>query len=157
ETIPNQTYQFVDNVSYTRGKHTFRFGGEFRRGKTDNIRNRRGKGRIRFQNGSNTFDGRTPLGDFLAGNPTKGDIFVGKSERKVAMNSWGAFLQDDWRVTPHLTVNAGVRYDYTTPPKEEKNLLANFDPGVGFQQVGINIHEPFAPDRNNFAPRLGIS
>src|SRR5262249_33995062 len=136
---------------------TFRFGGEFRRGLTDNLRNRRGKGRIRFQNGDNTFAGSTPLEDFLAGNPDKGDIFVGNSERHVSMNSFGLFLQDDWRITPHLTVNAGLRYDYTSPPKDEDNQLGNFDPAVGFQQVGVNIHNPFAPDRNNFAPRLGVS
>jgi outer membrane receptor protein involved in Fe transport len=157
ETIPNQTYQIVDNVSYTHGKHTFRFGGEYRLGKSDNIRDRRGKGRIRFQNGGNTFDSSTALEDFLAGNPDRGDIFVGDSERRVSIKSFGAFLQDDWRVTPHLTVNLGVRYDFTSVPKEEKNQLGNFDPAVGLQQVGVNIKEPFSPDRNNFAPRLGIS
>ena len=50
-TTPNQTFQWVDNVSYTRGKHTFRFGGEFRHGSTDNTRDRFGKGRIRFAGG----------------------------------------------------------------------------------------------------------
>jgi hypothetical protein len=80
-TIPNQTYQFADNLSYTLGKHTIRFGGEFRHGSTVNVRNRRGKGRIRFQNGGKTFQNSTPLEDFLAGFPDKGEIFVGRSER----------------------------------------------------------------------------
>ena len=157
ETTPNVTYQFLDNVSYTRGKHTFRFGGEYRRGSTDNIRDRRGKGRVRFQNGGNTFGTSTALEDFLAGNPDKGDIFVGNSERFVHLTSWGAFLQDDWRVTPRFTINAGVRYDYNSPISEEKNRLGNFEPSVGLEQVGVNISSPYQPDRNDFSPRLGLS
>jgi len=156
ETIPNVTNQFVDNISYARGKHTFRFGGEYRHGTTVNIRNRSGKGRIRFT-GDGTFLGSTALEDFLAGHPDRGDIFVGDSKRHVSINSYGFFFQDDWRVSPRLTINAGLRYDYTGPIREDHNQLGNFDPAVGLQQVGVNISEPYAPDRNNFAPRLGIS
>jgi len=166
-TTPNETYQFVDNVSYTRGKHTFRFGAEFRYGKTDNLRNRRGKGRIRFQNGCNTFiasancDGgpgdSTPLHDFLAGFPDRGDIFVGDSRRHVSIKSFGWFFQDDWRITPRVTINAGIRYDLNSPIKERNNLIGNFDPAVGLQQVGVNIGRPYTLDGNNFAPRLGVA
>jgi outer membrane receptor protein involved in Fe transport len=172
-TTPNRTLQGVDNVSYTRGKHTFRFGGEFRHGSTDNIRDRYGKGRIRFRGGElSDFCGcygtgaSTPLEDFLSGFPrgkglvrlaTGGRIFVGNSSRHVYMNSFGAFLQDDWRVTPRLTVNAGVRYDLNTVIKESQDRLANFDPATGVQQVGHGISSPYNGDHNNFAPRLGIS
>jgi Carboxypeptidase regulatory-like domain/TonB dependent receptor-like, beta-barrel len=155
-TTPNQTFQFVDNVSYSRGQHTFRFGAEFRHGKTDNLRNRRGKGRIRFENGGNAFDGSTALEDFLAGFPDRGDIFVGSSRRLVSMNSFGAFIQDEWRASPRLTVSFGVRYDLNGVIKEKNNLLGNFDPEVGLQQVGVNIDKPYERDSNNFAPRLGI-
>ena len=155
-TIPNQTYQVVDNLSYVVGKHTLRFGGEFRHGSTTNLRNRRGKGRIRFQRGGNAFDGSTGLEDFLAGFPDRGDIFIGDSTRHVSINSWGGFIQDDFRLNPRLTLNVGVRYDYNGVIKERDNLLGNFDPGVGLQQVGINIDRPYEPDRNNFGPRLGI-
>ncbi len=163
-TTPNETYQFSDNVSYVRGKHTFRFGGEFRDGKTDNLRNRRGKGRVRFQAGGNTFStdsgapgNSTTLEDFLAGRPDKGDIFVGSSHRNVSQLSFGAFIQDDWRVTPRLTINAGVRYDLTSAIRERHNLLGNFDPAVGLEQVGVNIGAPYDADYNNVAPRLGIA
>jgi hypothetical protein len=154
-TIPNETLQFVDNVSYTRGEHTFRFGGEFRHGSTDNLRNRRGKGRIRFR-GNGAFDGSTALEDFLAGAPSFGDIFVGSSLRHVTMKSFGAFIQDDWRIKRNLTLNLGLRYDLNSVIKEDDNLLGNFDPAVGLQQVGINIDAPYKGDHNNFAPRVGI-
>jgi hypothetical protein len=154
-TTPNKTFQFVDNVSYIRGNHAFRFGGEIRHGSTDNLRNRRGKGRVRFE-GDGAFDGSTPLEDFLAGAPSRGDIFVGSSRRFVTMNSFGAFIQDDWRVKRNLTINYGVRYDLNGVIKEKDDLLGNFDPAVGLQQVGVNIDQPYKGDHNNFAPRLGI-
>ncbi|MBI3670819.1 MAG: TonB-dependent receptor [Acidobacteria bacterium] len=155
-TVPNETYQFSDNVSWTRGRHTVRFGGEFRQGKTDNLRNRRGKGRIRFL-GDGAFEGSTPLEDFLAGFPARGDIFVGNSQRNVSIHSFGAFFQDDWRITPRLTINAGVRYDLHSPIRERRNRLGNFDPAIGLIQVGVNSNSPYNVDANNVAPRLGIA
>jgi hypothetical protein len=154
-TTPNQTTQFVDNLSYTLGNHTIRFGGEFRHGSTDNLRDRSGKGRIRFE-GDGAFAGSTPLEDFLAGVPSRGDIFVGDSRRLVSMNSFGAFVQDDWRVSKRLTLNLGVRYDFNGVIKEKSDRLGNFDPAVGLQQVGINIDRPYERDLNNFAPRVGV-
>src|SRR5256885_13946483 len=68
-TTPNQTYQGVDNISYTRGKHTFRFGGEFRHGSTDNTRDRYGKGRVRFAGGELTMACGSCLGVDASGNP----------------------------------------------------------------------------------------
>lgn len=154
-TVPNQTFQFADNVSYTRGDHAFRFGGEFRHGSTDNLRNRRGKGRIRFE-GDGAFAGSTPLEDFLGGFPSRGDIFVGSSRRQVSMNSFGAFVQDDWRVRRNFTLSFGVRYDLNSVIKDKNDQLGNFDPAVGLQQVGVNIDAPYEGDHNNVAPRLGL-
>ena len=157
-TTPNQTYQFADNLSWTHGKHTIRFGGEYRHGSTFNVRDRYGKSRIRFKGGKNPlFPNGSPLEDFLAGTPAVGRIFVGNSERHVTINSFGGFVQDDFRVTPRLTVNLGLRYDLTTPIKERNNLLGNFDPQKGLLQVGTDISKPYNTDANNFAPRIGVS
>jgi hypothetical protein len=145
-TTPNQTYQFADNVSYNRGKHAIKFGGEFRHGSTHNIRDRYGKGRIRFAS----------LESFLAGTPTVGRLFVGNSERNVSLKSFGGFIQDDWRVSNHFTLNAGMRYDLSTVIKERNNLLGNFDPNIGLEQVGAQVSSPYNGDHNNFSPRLGI-
>jgi hypothetical protein len=165
-TTPNRTFQFADNVSYTRGAHTFKIGGEIRRGSTDNVRNRSGKGLIKFD-GSNTagfpidpvtgLPTSTALEDFLAGSPSTGTIFVGNSERKVHFWSFAWFVADDWRVTPRLSVNVGLRYELNTVIKEDHNLLGNFDPSVGLEQVGVNIKSPYDGDHNNFAPRVGVA
>ena len=77
-TTPNRTYQFSDGVSYTRGSHTFKFGAKFRRGSTDNIRDRAGKGQINLSRRRyaelsgrpiNRPYNRGALEDFLAGFP----------------------------------------------------------------------------------------
>jgi outer membrane receptor protein involved in Fe transport len=154
-TTPNQTFQFTDNVSYNRGKHAIKFGGEFRHGSTDNIRDRYGKSRIRFDGG--VLDpNSTPLEDFLSGSPDVGRIFIGDSHRHVSLKSFGAFIQDDWRVNNHFTVNAGLRYDVSSVIKDRDNLLGNFDPNLGLVQVGAQVHSPYNPDRNNFSPRFGM-
>ncbi len=148
ETIPDQTYVFSDSMSYTMGRHALRFGTESRRGSSDNIRDREGKGLASF--GS--------LEDFLSGVPSSGQIFVGNSERHVSMVSFGAFFQDDWRVSQHLTVNAGLRWDFSGALKESHNLLGNFDPTkLVLQQVGVNIGSPYNVGYRNFGPRLGIA
>jgi len=155
-TTPNETLQFADNISWSRREHTFRFGGEFRHGATDNLRDRSGKGRIRFS-GDGAFANSSPLEDFLAGFPSSGDIFVGNSRRHVTIKSFAAFIQDDWKVRQNLTFFLGVRYELNSRIKEEKNRLGNFDPAIGLQQIGINLDEPYNLDANNFAPRLGFS
>jgi hypothetical protein len=173
ETIPNETYVFSDNVSRTMGRHTLRFGGEFRRGSTHNIRDRFGKSRIRFAGKElSTLCGCYPAGtdssdleDFIAGLPrgtvrpgkTGGRIFIGNSERFVSISSFGAFFQDDWRVTPRLMINAGLRYDLNLPIGERNNLLANFDPVNGIRQVGKGKDSPYDTDFNNFGPHVGVA
>jgi hypothetical protein len=147
-TTPNQTLQFTDNASYVLGKHNLRFGGEFRTGSTDNLRNTFGSGEIRFRS----------LADFAAGNIRSGNfVFVGNNHRVVSQKSIGLFIQDDWRVTPKLTINAGLRYDLTFPIHEQDNLLSNFDPAVGLVQVGRDISKPYNTDYHNFAPRFALA
>ncbi len=154
-TTPNVTFVYGDNVSYTRGKHALKMGAEFRTGSTDNVRDRYGKGRFRFV-GGDTFEGSTPLEDFLAGTPDVGRLFVGDSRRRVSMNTFGAYLQDDWRVSNRLTINAGLRYDFNSVIHERNDLLGNFDPQQGLLQVGQQISSPYNGDHNNFGPRIGI-
>jgi Carboxypeptidase regulatory-like domain/TonB dependent receptor len=147
-TTPNQTLQFADNATYITGKHSLSFGGEFRTGSTDNVRNTFGSGEIRFSG----------LEQFVAGDIRSGNfVFVGSSHRVVSQKSIGIFVQDNWRVTPKLTVNAGLRYDLSLPIHEQHDLLSNFDPAVGLVQVGKQISKPYNTDYNNFAPRLSIA
>ena len=160
---PAQTFQFTDNTSYNRAKHALKLGGEVRRSSVDHLKNRGGKGRIDFNNGTlfnptftPPFPGATPLEDFLAGVPNNGRILLGDTHRQVSFWSYAAFLQDDWRVLPRLTVNAGLRYELNTVLRESHNLLGNFDPTLGVVQIGNQISSPYNGDHNNFGPRVGM-
>ncbi len=81
---------------------------------------------------------------------------------RLHIHNWayGLFLQDDWRASKNLTVNLGLRYEYSSVIKEQHNLLGNFDPNsaTGLIQVGQSgVSGPYNPDHKNFAPRLGFA
>jgi hypothetical protein len=151
---PDNTLDFVDQVSRTIGKHALKFGGQFRDIKVDQATWRRARGDIRFSS----------LEDFLLGNihqlrllATTSDPTLGSPERHMTQYGYAAFVQDDWRVSPRITLNLGLRYEYATPPSEAHNLLGNFVPGVGLVQEGKQISSIYNGDHTNFAPRLGVA
>ena len=163
-TVPNKTYQISDTVAWTLGKHSLRLGGEFRTGSTNNTRDTYGKGRVDFRATNVPCDADpengcdlTSLESLVSGNYNNGRVFEGGSQRNVSQKSFGFFAQDNWRMTPRLTVIAGLRWDASLPITANNNLLGNFTPANGLQQVGQQISQPYNGDWNNFAPRLGFA
>jgi hypothetical protein len=157
---PDGVYQFVDHVSYLRGKHAFKFGAEIMANKHSGTLTQSAKGVLGFAGGNDPANpNSTALEDFLTGNIGRAFIFDGNAARNTHAWGYAAFLQDDWRVTPRVTLNLGVRYELNTVLAESNNLLANFDPNspTGLVQVGKQINSPYDGDHNNFAPRLGIA
>ena len=152
-TTPNQTLQFANNATYALGSHNLRFGAEFRTGSTNNVRDTYGPGYVRF-NGDGP---ASPLENFTTGDAGYAYVAVGDSHRMVSQRSFGAYIQDDWRFNPRLTVTAGLRYDLSLPITDQHDQLANFDPARGLVQVGKQISSPYDTDYNNFAPRLGFA
>ena len=147
-TTPSHTENYGDTVSYSRGKHSIRFGGVFSNGGVDYLRATEGRGRVDFFH----------LQDFIAGTPVdEWALQYGNPARKVSMKYWALFAQYDVRLTPRLTINAGLRYDVTYPIKDAHNLLANFSPTDGLQQVGSGISSPYKTNYNNVSPRLGVA
>jgi carboxypeptidase family protein/TonB-dependent receptor-like protein len=148
---PDGSLQFSDHVSVLRGKHAFKFGGEIIHNTADPYITQNGKGAIRF--GS--------LEGFLKGTVDSNNslIFTGNPLVHLNNGQYAAFLQDDWRVTPRLTVNLGVRYELTTVLSERDNKLANFDPNsaTGLVQVGFGETSAFHGNHKNFSPRLGFA
>lgn len=162
-TTPTKTYQAIDNVSLIRGRHNFRFGGEFRHGGTDIFRARHGRGLISFDDTHDDDDNVLvpALVNFLQGNfgdQGFAEVLTGDIARHVTMTAFGAFVADDWRITPRLTLNLGLRYDLSLPIKDANDLIANFLPGQGgLIQVGQGIDAPYATDFNNLSPRIGLA
>jgi len=152
-TTPNHTLQFTDNASWLHGKHNIQFGGEFRHGGTDNYRAQYGRGRIRFR----THSGVSGLENFLLGNVYRAYVLTGDPHRVVTMEGFGGFVRDDWRISKRVTINIGLRYDYTPPIKEAHDQLANFIPSVGLLQVGFGLSSPYNAQKTNFSPRAGFA
>ena len=154
---PDTRFQFIDHVSYSRGKHAIKFGGELHRDAFNGGAYGGARGRIRFGFGNDAFSGATGIEDFFAGVPTKGSLLEGDATRHI--HDWGVagFVQDDWRVTNTFTLNLGLRYELNTVIKENNNLLGNFDPTRGLVQVGNGIGAPYNGDHKDFAPRLGFA
>src|SRR3984893_13977257 len=144
---PDKVYSFVDQVSYLRGKHAFKFGGEIRRDLIHQGTFRGGRGRITFAN----------LETFLEGTPKAAGILGGDPIRNISQWLYAGYAQDDWRITKRVTLNLGLRYELPGVPTEDHNLFGNWEPSVGLEQVGKNISSIYKRDGNNFSPRVGVA
>jgi len=152
---PDTRVQFIDHVSYTVGKHALKVGGEIHRDAFNGGAYGGVRGRIKFGFCNDIYN--NTLEDFLGGIPCSASQLVGDPTRHIHNWGYAGFVQDDWRVARNLTLNLGLRYEVNSVIKEEHNLLGNFDPTVGLQQVGQQISSPFQGDHHNFAPRAGFA
>jgi hypothetical protein len=164
----NPYYDYQDSVSYLAGKHTFKFGAEITHIETFvNIHDTRG--RIDFLGGatpgltdcksSSGVPQSCPLEDFFAGSPTRASQLVGATARDMTWMNYAGFVQDDWRITPKLIVNLGLRYSFVSPMKEINGLLGTFVPTLGMVQQGQpSIGDTlWKPDHKDYSPRLGFA
>jgi hypothetical protein len=171
---PNQNVEILDHISYLRGKHAFKFGGEYTYAETTSGATSNAKGRVNFIKGDGgtgfvNCGGFNPGGvqctsleNYLLGQILPGSgsaIEVGDPIRDVHSNLFAGFFQDDFRATPRLTINLGVRYEVMTPWVDATNRLGNFDPNSpnGFVQVGNGITTPYNIDHRDWSPRVGFA
>lgn len=155
---PDNNFDWLDQLSYSRGTHAFKFGGEVRHATIYSAGYSNGRGTFKFA-GNLAFNGSTALEDFLAGDPAQGKLTFGNPIRNYRNDAYAAFAQDDWRIRPRVTLNIGLRWEYSKPISEANNLLANFVPGspTGIVQVGQGLSSPYSRDKTNFAPRFGVA
>ena len=143
------------------GKHSLKFGGEIHYDDVRNAAYGNARGSINFLGGvvspNPGPNGLSPLEDFFAGAPLKSTVTVGNPTLQLHNWAYAGFFQDDFRATRNLTINFGVRYEFSTVPQEAHNLLGNFDPNVGLVQVGHQISSLWNPDHTNFGPRFGFA
>jgi trimeric autotransporter adhesin len=175
----DQTYTISDTLSWYRGKHSLRFGGDYRRilQSFRSAKNSEGSfiftgfetseftpGSIRSVN-----DTGYDFADFLLGLPQQTTLQSGTNSYDFRANSFDFFGQDDWRLRGNLSLNVGVRYEYNGPYTEAHNQIANLDVAPGFTAAVPVLPGAAGPfngtfptslihaDRNNFAPRLGLA
>jgi uncharacterized membrane protein YgcG len=182
--LRDQTFTYSDNMIWTHGKHSWRWGGDFRRIQvnTETDSNARGSFIFTGLNTSQILNGQPVNGtgfdfaDFLLGLPQQTSAQFGENNYHFRGNSWDLYAQDEWKIRGNLTLNLGVRYEYVSPYTEINNRIVNLDlsPGVlslsgGTPAVAVVLPGQVGPynglypvtlvrpDRNNFAPRVGFA
>jgi hypothetical protein len=151
---------------YNRGKHTWRWGGDFRRIQLNTETDSNARGTFTFTGVNSGYD----FADFLFGLPQLTSVQFGNNNYHFRGTSWDLFAQDEWRLRGNLTLHLGVRYEYISPFSELNDHIVNLDLPVGFTSppvpVQVGQSGPYhgqlpvtlvRPDRNNIAPRLGLA
>jgi hypothetical protein len=182
--LPNkkisETITAEDHVSWTLGTHSLKIGGSYRWVRSWFDISSSARGSYTFS-GAFTQNPQKPAGtgsglaDFLLGIPA-GSTLSNRINGDLRYNYAGGFVQDDWKLTPRLTLNLGVRYELWTQPVERHDQQANFlintgklifannqvPPGVSPAIVanipdGLGDRSLMKTDKNNFAPRVGLA
>jgi carboxypeptidase family protein len=151
-----RTIHVVDAMTFDRGRHHVKAGGELRAYRSDGYNHLFARGQATF---SGAFSGQ-PFADLLLGLPTL--TLLGVNDNRQALRTWAAngFLQDDWRPTPRVAINLGVRYEFNAPPYDADNRMRILDlTSLQLQQVGSGgvSRSGLQGDFNDVAPRAGIS
>ncbi len=173
------TYTAVANVTKSQGKHTFKTGVDIRLMRV-NVNEGRNAGEFNFTRGMtqgpNPNQSSTTAGNgfasLLLGTGSGGQLQANYKNVATQSPYYAGYFQDDWRITSKLTLSLGLRYDIDIPRTERYNRTNYFDPTVanpasavypglkgGLVFVGVNgvPREQFVADKNNFAPRFGLS
>jgi Carboxypeptidase regulatory-like domain/TonB-dependent Receptor Plug Domain/TonB dependent receptor len=183
----NNTFQFIDQLSFNKGRHFIKVGGEARRVRNAITRANTLRGSFNFT--STNWTGEQGFGNtgntfanFLLGLPVQKGRRVSGFFQDLRSTEYAGFVQDDWKVNSKLTINMGVRYMLYTPPYETQDRVStltypgerrptNYDEGALFFLVPGN--QKFAPnwgragkelprslfpaDKNNWGPRFGFA
>ncbi len=152
---PANTLQISDTLSKLAGRHSLKIGGEVRRYGIDNYQ-------PDGPNGSFTFTGSQTghaFADFLFGVINNGGVTIQNAMVSTHAWSYALFVQDDFKVTPTLTLNLGLRWQYDQSFREEHDGLAFFNPFTAeWEQFGVNApRAPFDPSGKQFGPRVGVA
>jgi hypothetical protein len=172
----NQTTQIGFDSLWNRGRHNITYGADLSRLQFNQISQSNPRGTFGFTGALTSPAGSTvPSGsdfaDFLLGVPDTSQIAFGNADKYFRESRWDAFVSDDWRVGPSLTLLLGVRWEYNTPEVEKYNRLVNLDIASGFTAAvpvlatnavgsltGFHYGDSLIhPDKSAFQPRLGFA
>jgi carboxypeptidase family protein/TonB-dependent receptor-like protein len=151
-------YQFLNNSSYVHGNHLIKFGADLRFSQQNAFRDVESRGRLQFSPFLTLTN--NALADLLLGFPLLTSVAHVDNPQQIRTGSYNFFINDSYRVRPRLTLNAGLRYEYNSPPVDAQDRANIYDVVTrNLVPVGTNgvPRSGFDPDRNNFAPRVGFA
>ena len=163
----NRTDQVSASATWQHRRHTVTYGGDFRRQEYNQYSQQNARGSFAFT-GANS---GSALGDFLFGVPDTSTIAFGNADKYFRQSVSDAYVSDDWRLRPELTVNTGIRWDYAQPLTELRGRLVNLDIPAGFTAeapvlgssptgslTGTRYPSSLVrPDYRKFQPRVAVS
>lgn len=173
----NMTNAWSYAMLWNRGAHNITFGGDFRRQQFNYLSQQDPRGTFTFTGAATQgTENGTPLGgsdlaDFVLGTPDTSSIAYGNADKYFRQSVYDVYFTDDWRLTPQLTVNAGLRWEYGAPITEIKDRLVNLDITSGFAAAAPVLasnptgpltgqHYPSSlirPYKGGFEPRVGVA
>jgi hypothetical protein len=139
-------YVFNDTLTRVAGRHTAKAGGEFRRFLNNNFAE--GTGQFNFAS----------MAAFLSGTGNAFSITLGERRSRITQDALSFFAQDSIAVSPSLTVDLGLRYEWHMTPTERDNQFVVFDAGtVSLVRVGVDVDKIYRENKNNIEPRVGFA
>jgi hypothetical protein len=181
----DNNYEYIDNISFQKGSHNLKVGGDLTRFQVSRYSNGTYRGQFTFGTRYTGF----AFSEFLLGFPEAASRAVGDTHSYLRWNAGAAFIQDDWKATNNLTLNIGVRYELYSPisdpvtnkwasvdpvtgsliivgngsnPRQNFNLPETLYAGIAavaktIPRQYINRGDVWDMDKNNFAPRFGFA
>lgn len=164
-TLTNNTFTATDTVSWSKGKHSWKFGGSYSPFQNNTVYDFYVNGTFFFYGSINSGN---DFADFVMGLPDE-YLQFGEAPSNIRSHSWYGFVQDEWKVRPNLTLSLGLRYEYSSPKLDtegrsfslkygaQSTVFPNAPRGLLFPgdvdaPVGANF-----PDKNDWAPRFGFA
>ncbi len=163
----NRSDKLAGSAEWFRGRHDIKVGGDFRRQEFNSFSQANPRGTFTFTGQAFGSD----LADFLAGVPDTAALNYGNPDKYLRESVSSFFLNDDWRLRPELSLNIGLRWEYSAPITELKRRLANLDIAPGFTSVTTVVagspHGPLTgqhypsslmrPDYSHVEPRVALA
>ena len=149
----NQTVGMNGSIFLNRGRHNVQMGGVYRRLQFNVVSQQDARGALAFtgQRTGNDFAG------LLLGAPDTSSIAYGNADKYLRAHSVEGYWNDDFRINPSITLNVGVRYEYSSPVEEKYGRLINIDTGANYTSLKARQDDLPRADRNNLAPRVAIA
>ena len=153
---PDEVWQFTDNLTLERARHHLKTGIDFWHDRSDRFQGVNVRGSFTFNNSNPAGTGNS-MADFLLGLPQQTALGQAPGQEHLRNERYGIYFLDDWKVTPKLTLNLGLRWELATVLSDTRGTVANFNFLTGqpiYYQPGQGIYSPYY---GGLAPRFGFA